>query len=62
MLQLCRSKTCSNKYWCNLTDNDDYDDNQVDDSQPRRLSETKPSQIVPIPPASSFFVFSQTNR
>jgi len=39
------------------------DENGVVSARPRRMSEVNAAtKIVPIPPASAFFVFSQTSR
>ncbi|CAG9828455.1 unnamed protein product, partial [Diabrotica balteata] len=45
--------------------NEDGDDVEAGDEveeRPRRMSEIKQNTTVPIPPASSFFIFSPTNR
>ena len=42
----------------------DQEDDVIATARPRRMSEINnaPTQIMPIPPASSFFIFSPTNR
>lgn len=49
-------------FFCYITDQDD--ELAVISARPRRMSEINnpPTQIMPIPPASSFFIFSQNNR
>lgn len=43
---------------------DEFSGGEMISARPRRISELNnpPTQIIPIPPASSFIVFSQTNR
>ncbi|XP_055922391.1 voltage-dependent calcium channel type D subunit alpha-1 isoform X4 [Eupeodes corollae] len=49
-------------------DNEDYEEEQEEDgivsARPRRISDLNnaPTKILPIPPGSSFFIMSQTNR
>lgn len=48
---------------CEITDADDVDAGSGVGARPRRMSEIKQNkQTLPIPPASSFFIFSPTNR
>lgn len=49
---------------CGLSDGDEVLETGSEAEAPqRRMSETNPAnQKLPIPPASSFFIFSQTNR
>jgi hypothetical protein len=43
--------------------NEDDDDVKPSGARPRRISELKiPNKFKPIPPASSLFIFSPTNR
>lgn len=43
---------------------DEFSGGEMISARPRRMSELNnaPTQIMPIPPASSFFIFSETNR
>ncbi|KAJ8923541.1 hypothetical protein NQ315_010119 [Exocentrus adspersus] len=48
---------------CEITDGDEVETGSGVGARPRRMSEVKQNtQTLPIPPASSFFVFSPTNR